>query len=241
VILLVFIICLNGRVFSLSTPKAVEKLTMSLQAELIIAAFVILHPLDQSIQHRVLILQRGKLFGFPWAAMALSYTNLNARIQESQFGAMGKRRLNQVTVTSLNNPLITCLHEVMEFAKARIQRFAFWAFVPSDGIQRKAWDIAASDNSGSHRTLTRTGVSKKDKSHFAPNTPLTLTRIRRPFAPHFPPHEGKFDLNTAGWQLSFEQETCPISHTCQMSYKIAGAPYFTWGLVPREDLFMTKR
>jgi len=166
VILLVFIICLNGRVFSLSTPKAVEKLTMSPQAELIIPAFVILHPLDQSIQHRILLLRRGKLFGFPWAAMALSYANLNARIQESQFGAMGKRRLNQVTVTSFNNPLITCLDEVMEFAKARIQLFAFWAFVPSDGIQRKAWDIAASDNSGSHRALTRTGVSKKDKSHF---------------------------------------------------------------------------
>jgi len=107
---------------------------MALQAELIIPAVVVLNPLDQLIQHGLLILWRGKLFGFPWSAMAVSYAYLNARIQKSQLRAVGKRRLNQVTVTSLDYPLITCLDEVMEFAKANIQRFAFWAFVPSDCI-----------------------------------------------------------------------------------------------------------
>jgi hypothetical protein len=56
VIWLAFIIYPNRRVFSLSTPKVVEKLTMALQAELIIPAFVILNPLDQLIQHGFLIL-----------------------------------------------------------------------------------------------------------------------------------------------------------------------------------------
>jgi hypothetical protein len=110
---------------------------MSLQTELILPVLVVLNPLDQFIQHGVLILWRGKLFGFPWAAMAVSYANLNARIQEPQLSAVGKRRLNQVTVTSLDNPLITYPNEVIEFAKANIQRLALWArktFVPSDCI-----------------------------------------------------------------------------------------------------------
>src|SRR5262245_59811689 len=110
---------------------------MSLQTELIIPVLVVLDPLDQFIQHGVLILWRGKLFGFPWAAMAVSYANLNARIQEPQLGAVGKRCLNEVAVTSLDNPLVTCPNEVIEFAKANIPWFAFWAgeaFVPSDCI-----------------------------------------------------------------------------------------------------------
>jgi hypothetical protein len=131
---LAFIIRPNRCVFSLSTPKVVEKLTMSLQTELIIPVLVVLNPLDQFIEHGLLILWRGKLFGFPCAAMTVSYANLNARIQEPQVGAVGKRRLNQVAVTSLDNPLITYPNEVIEFAKANIQRFALWAFVPSDCI-----------------------------------------------------------------------------------------------------------
>src|SRR5215471_21847628 len=110
---------------------------MSLQTELIVPVLVVLNPLDQCIEHGVLILWRGKLFRFPWAAMAVSYANLNARIQEPQLRVVGKRRLNQVAVTSLDNPLITCPNEVIELAKANIQRFAFWAgeaFVPSDCI-----------------------------------------------------------------------------------------------------------
>jgi hypothetical protein len=107
---------------------------MSLQTELIIPVLVVLNPLDQFIQHGLLILWRGKLFGFPWAAMAVGYANLNAWIQEPQLGAVGKRRLNQIAVTSLDNPLITCANEVIEFAKANIQGFALWAFVPSDCI-----------------------------------------------------------------------------------------------------------
>jgi hypothetical protein len=56
VIWLAFIICPNRRVFSLSTPKVVEKLTMALQAELIIPVVVVLNPLDQLFQHGFLIL-----------------------------------------------------------------------------------------------------------------------------------------------------------------------------------------
>src|SRR5215470_14401871 len=80
---------------------------MSLQTELIIPVLVVLNPLDQFIQHGVLILWREILFRFPWAAMAVSYANVNARIQEPQLRAVGKRRLNQVAVTSLDNPTTT--------------------------------------------------------------------------------------------------------------------------------------
>jgi len=57
----------------------------------------------------------------------MSHADLNTRVQKAQLGAVGKRRLDQITVTPLDNPLIIDFDKFVEFAKTDIQRLAFWA------------------------------------------------------------------------------------------------------------------
>jgi hypothetical protein len=124
----------NRYVFALSTRESLENLTMPLQAVLIIAGLVLPDPLNQPTQHGRLLLWRGKLFGFPRPAMAMSHTDLNPRIQESQLRAVRKRGLDQITVTTLYNPSLVALDEIVKQTQTHLKRLPFWTMIPGDFI-----------------------------------------------------------------------------------------------------------
>jgi hypothetical protein len=132
--LLAIRITFNRCVFALSTRESVENLTMPLQTVLIIAGLVLLDPLNQLSQHGRLILWRGKFFGFPRPTMAMSHTDLNPRIQKSQLRAVRKRGLDQITVTTLYNPSLVALDEIVKQTQAHLQRLPFRTMIPGDFI-----------------------------------------------------------------------------------------------------------
>jgi hypothetical protein len=132
--LLAIRITFNRCVFALSTREAVENLAMPLQTVLIIADLVLPDPLNQLSEHGRLILWRGKFFGFPRPTMTMSHTDLNPRIQKSQFRAIRKRGLDQITVTTLYNPSVVALDEIVKQTQAHLKRLPFRTVIPGDFI-----------------------------------------------------------------------------------------------------------
>ena len=67
-------------------------------------------------------------------AMAMSHTDPNPRIQKSQLRAGRKRSLDQITVTTLNNPLRVALDESVQHTQTHLQRLPFRAIIPGDSV-----------------------------------------------------------------------------------------------------------
>jgi hypothetical protein len=116
------------------TRESVKNPSMPLQAVIIIASFVTPDPLNQLCQHGRLVGRAGKLFGFPKPAMAMSDTDLNSWIQEPQLGAEGKRGLDQIAVTTLDNPSLVALDEIVQQPQTHLQGLSLWAFIPGNLI-----------------------------------------------------------------------------------------------------------
>jgi hypothetical protein len=78
---------------------------VALQPEFIVARRILFDPLDQAIEHLLLVFRRRELFRLPPALVAMGNADVNAGVQEPQFGAVRQSGLDQVAVAALNDPL----------------------------------------------------------------------------------------------------------------------------------------
>jgi hypothetical protein len=66
--------------------------------------------------------------------MAMSHTDLNPRIQKPQLRAVRKRSPDQITVTTLYNPLLVALDESVQHTQTHLQRLPFRTIIPGDFV-----------------------------------------------------------------------------------------------------------
>lgn len=159
------LVCFRTPVFLLFPSEGIEESPVTFEPVFVFSCLVGGYPRDEIFEMGILFRGAGKFFGFPGSAAAMGGAGVDTGVEENEFITFRQHRLDDVRVTSLDQPTRVCRDEAFHVGNAVGQGAPFGAARKGDFIEGEPRNQVLSHELFGQGTFSCACVPKEDDFH----------------------------------------------------------------------------